>query len=184
MKFKVMKFEIMKFKVQSASSQTKLLGGLIIAASLMFSQTAWAVSGTASNTTISNLATLNYSVGGTAQAAIGSSAAGNTTGAGTATTFVVDKKVNLLVAEVSNTPTIVAPGQAVAVTTFTVTNTGNDVQDFSLTGAGNIGSGATIFNDTTTLTDNFDATGCSAFSESGATAVFKLQKIRQLLLMS
>ena len=64
----------MKFKVQSAPSQTKLFGGLIIAASLMFSQSAWAVSGTASNTTISNLATLNYSVGGTAQAAIGSSA--------------------------------------------------------------------------------------------------------------
>ena len=164
---------IRKLKVQSAPSQTKLFGGLIIAASLMFSQSAWAVSGTASNTTISNLATLNYSVGGTAQAAIGSSAAGNTTGAGTATTFVVDKKVNLVVAEVSNTPTTVAPGQAVAVTTFTVTNTGNDVQDFALTGVGNIASGQTIFNDTTSLTDNFDATGCSAFAESGATAGFQ-----------
>ncbi len=162
----------MKFKVQSAPSQTKLFGGLVIAASLMFSQSVWAV-GTASNTTISNLATLNYSVGGTAQAAVGSSAGGNLVGAGTATTFLVDKKVNLTVVETNSAPTIVAPGQVGAVTTFTVTNTGNDPQDFSLAAA-NLANGTTIFNNSTTLTDNFDsAAACTTFVESGATAGYQ-----------
>jgi hypothetical protein len=162
----------MKFKVQSAPSQAKLFGGLIIAASLMFSQSVWAI-GTASNTTISNLATLNYSVGGTAQAAIGSSAAGNLVGAGTATTFLVDKKVNLTVVETNSAPTIVAPGQLAAVTTFTVTNTGNDPQDFALTGANISTAPNTIFNNTTVLTDTFDATGCSAFAETAGGAGYQ-----------
>ena len=162
----------MKWNYQIAQSRIKLFGGLAFAIALSFSQSAWAI-GTASNTTISNLATLNYSVGGTAQAAIGSSAAGNTTGAGTATSFLVDKKVNLTVVETNSAPTIVAPGQAGAVTTFTVTNTGNDPQDFSLSAVGNIASGGTIFNNTTTLTDNFDATACTTFVESGATAGYQ-----------
>ena len=155
----------MKWNDQIAQSRIKLFGGLVIAAALMFSQAAWAV-GTASNTTISNLATLNYSVGGTLQAAIGSSAAGNLVGAGTATTFLVDKKVNLTVVETNSAPTIVAPGQANAVTTFTVTNTGNDPQDFSLAAA-NLANGTTIFNNTTLLTDNFDSVGCVTFVENG-----------------
>ena len=162
----------MKWNYQIAQSRIKLFGGLALAIALSFSQSAWAI-GTASNTTISNLATLNYSVGGTAQAAIGSSAAGNTTGAGTATSFLVDKKVNLTVVETNSAPTIVAPGQLGAVTTFTVTNTGNDPQDFSLSAVGNIASGGTIFNNTTTLTDNFDATACTTFVESGATAGYQ-----------
>ena len=156
----------MKWNNQIAQSRIKLFGGLALAAALSFSQSAWAV-GTASNTTISNTATLNYTVGGTAQAAIGSSATGNTTGAGTATTFLVDKKVNLTVLEVGSTPTTVAPGQVGAVTTFTVTNTGNDPQDFSLAAA-NLANGTTIFNNTTTLTDNFDsAAACTTFVENG-----------------
>ena len=162
----------MKWNYQIAQSRIKLFGGLALAIALSFSQSAWAI-GTASNTTISNLATLNYSVGGTAQAAIGSSAAGNTAGAGTATSFLVDKKVNLTVVETNSAPTIVAPGQLGAVTTFTVTNTGNDPQDFSLSAVGNIASGSTIFNNTTTLTDNFDATACTTFVESGATAGYQ-----------
>ena len=162
----------MKWNYQIAQSRIKLFGGLALAIALSFSQSAWAI-GTASNTTISNLATLSYTVGGTAQAAIGSSAAGNTTGAGTATTFLVDKKVNLTVVETNSAPTIVAPGQVGAVTTFTVTNTGNDPQDFSLSAVGNIASGSTIFNNTTALTDNFDATACTTFVESGATAGYQ-----------
>ena len=91
--------------------------------------------GTASGTSISNLSTLNYSVGGTAQPAIGSSPTGNTSGAGTATTFVVDNRVNVTVATTDSTFVSVVPGQLAQVTTFTVTNTGNTVQDFALTSA-------------------------------------------------
>lgn len=131
-------------------------------------QNAYAV-GTASNTTITNLSTLSYSVGGVAQPNIGSSAAGNTSGAGTATTFLVDKKVNVVVAEVGGAVTIVAPAQTAAVTTFTVTNTGNDPQDFNLA-ATNRPNGTTLF----AGTDNFDATACATFVENGATAGYQV----------
>ena len=109
--------------------------------------------GTASGTAITNLATLNYSVGGAAQTAIGSSETGNTLGAGTATSFVVDNKINLLVAATDTTFVSVVPGltgvgggnpnSALQVTTFTVTNTGNSVQDFSLLAA-NLGNGRSL----------------------------------------
>ena len=130
--------------------------------------------GTAAGTAITNLATLNYSVGGAAQTAIGSSEAGNTTGAGTATSFVVDNKINLLVATTDTTLVSVVPGltgvtganpnSALQVTTFTVSNTGNSVQDYSLAAA-NLGNGTTLFGGT----DNFDGTSCVARVESGAT---------------
>ena len=130
--------------------------------------------GTAAGTAITNLATLNYSVGGAVQTAIGSSAAGNTTGAGTATSFVVDNKINLLVATTDTTFVSVVPGLtgvaganpngATQVTTFTVTNTGNSVQDYLLVAA-SLASGTTLFGGT----DNFDGTSCVARVESGTT---------------
>ena len=131
--------------------------------------------GTGAGTAITNLATLNYSVGGAPQTAIGSSAAGNTTGAGTATSFVVDNKINLLVATTDTTFVSVVPGLtgvaganpngATQVTTFTVTNTGNSTQDFSLVTT-SLASGTTLFGGT----DNFDGTSCVARVESGTTA--------------
>ena len=121
--------------------------------------------GTASGTIIGNLATLAYSVDGAAQLNIGSSPTGNSLGAGTATTFLVDNKVNLTVAEVggSLTTTGVVPGSVDRITTFTVTNNGNTLQDYVLT----VGQGLS----TQTLfggTDNFDVTGCNRFVESNA----------------
>jgi hypothetical protein len=53
---------------------------------------------------------------------IGSSSAGNTSGAGTPTTFLVDNKVNLTVVTTDAAAVSVTQGDAVAVTTFTVTN--------------------------------------------------------------
>jgi hypothetical protein len=64
----------------------------------------------------------------------------------------------------------VSPGQFAAVTTFTVTNNGNDTQDFGLT-AGDVASGQVVL----TKTDNFNVTSGSIqiFVESGATAGFQ-----------
>ncbi len=124
--------------------------------------------GTASNTTINNRATLSYSVGGVSQPAIGSSPTGNTSGAGTDTTFLVDNKVDVLVTEGNSTFTTVSPGQLAAVTTFTVTNQGNTTQDFNLV-ADNEATGTVLF----LGADNFDGTSCSAFVESGATAGYQ-----------
>ena len=122
---------------------------------LAFSSNIALAAGTLANTPISNTATLAYDVNGVPQAAITSPAA----------TFVVDRKINLAVTEADGAPSIVGSGQAVAVTAFTVTNTGNDTQDFGLAAA-NLPNGTIIFNNLPPFSDSFDATGCTAFVES------------------
>ncbi|HEY8602868.1 hypothetical protein [Tsuneonella suprasediminis] len=77
--------------------------------------------GTQSGTTITNIVTVNYKVGGITQTAEEAS-----------DTLTVDRKVNLTVAENGNTTTQVSPGQTSAVTAFTVTNTSNDTLDLGL----------------------------------------------------
>ncbi len=124
--------------------------------------------GTASNTTISNTATLSYTVGGIGQPNIGSSPTGNTAGAGTATTFLVDNRVNVTVVTTDATFVSVVPGSTARVTTFTVTNTGNTVQDFALTSA-QAANGQTLFGGT----DNFNTSACSQFVESAGGAGYQ-----------
>ena len=116
-------------------------GALIAFAVAALSGGAAHAAGTLSGTAISNLATLSYSVGGTPQTAIGSSAGGNSVGAGTATSFVVDNKVNPGVVEGSfnggsifnaGAVTNVAPGAVAQVTSFVVINNGNTAQGYTL----------------------------------------------------
>jgi hypothetical protein len=107
----------------------------------LVSQSALAV-GTQSGTSISNTATLNYTVATVAQAAITSTAA----------SFTVDDKVNVLVAGGVITPE--TPGATSVVTPFTVTNNGNATQGYNLVAA-NAASGAYTVN-ATAITDNFD----------------------------
>jgi len=154
-------------KRTNASKHTKFAALLAGAALLgLVSQSALAA-GTASGSSITNTATLNYSVGAVPQTLIESSPTGNTTagaGAGTATSFTVDNKINMTVAEVGSSVTTVVPGSTAQVTTFTVTNNGNTVQDFGLAAA-NVANGQTLFGST----DNFQATGILVFVESGTT---------------
>ncbi len=120
-------------KKHNTTSPPRLVALLFGAALLgLVSQSALAA-GTASNTTISNKATLNYEVGGVAQTLIESSSAGNSTagvGNGTATTFVVDNKVNLTVAKVADRT--IAPGTTDRTLRYTVTNNGNTSQRYAL----------------------------------------------------
>ncbi len=143
------------------------IAALVIAMSAAIGTGTVHAAGTASGTSINNLSTLNYSVGGTAQPAIGSSPTGNTSGAGTATTFVVDNRVNVTVATTDTAFVQVAPGALAQVTTFTVTNTGNTVQDFALTSA-QAAAGQVQFG-----TDNANTGACSQFLESGATVGYQ-----------
>jgi uncharacterized repeat protein (TIGR01451 family) len=120
--------------------------------------------GTASNTTISNTATVNYQVGGVAQPIVQSSPTGNTTSTGTATTFLVDKKIDLTVQEVSGNATAnVAPGSLNNVTMFFVRNDGNDPQGFIFASA-DMPNGGVLFS----ATDNQDMTNRRVFVESTA----------------
>lgn len=134
---------------------------------LGLSQAAFAL-GTTAGTSVENRATIDYKVGGNDQTPIESSATGNSTpgaGAGSDTTFLVDNKVDLTVAEQITTYVDVTPNQQDAYLTFTVTNEGNYVQDYTLAAA----AGADPFGGT----DNFDATGLVVFVESGVTAGYQ-----------
>jgi len=94
---------------------------LIALSSVGALQSAFAV-GTPSGTTISNQATVDYSVGGVNQTQITSAAA----------SFVVDSRIDLTVSEVSGNATQTTPGQNNVVATFRVTNTGNSTQGYQL----------------------------------------------------
>lgn len=94
------------------------LGALAVAWGPMAS----AATGVQAGTNVNNTATVAYSVGGVPQTPVASNTA----------SFVVDRKVNLTVAEVGGAATLVSFGQTDQVTTFTVTNTTNATQDFRL----------------------------------------------------
>ncbi len=121
----------------------------------------------AAGDTISNRATLTFDVGGT-PTVLESSLAGNTTtgvGNGTDTDFTEDRLINFSVATVDVATVQVSPSATLQVQTFTVTNNGNDAQDFLLT-AVNSSGGADPFGGNA---DSFDATA-SVFVDSGLIA--------------
>ncbi len=125
--------------------------------------------GTPSGTSVDNRAQIDYEVGGVGQLPIESSPTGNSTPGltnGADTSFLVDNFVDLTVAEVGGAATQVNPGQAGAVTTFTVTNTGNTTQDYALT-ATNL-AGTTVFGNT----DNIDANNLQVFVDSNGNGTY------------
>jgi len=120
--------------------------------------------GTAANTDILNRATVNFQVSGVAQTPVESSPTGNSTagvGAGSDTTFKVDNKIDLTVTEVGGAATNVGAGATNVVTTFKVTNTGNNPQGYNLSAA-NVGG--TLF----TRADAFDMTNLRTFVSTAA----------------
>ena len=138
------------------------IGGLLFMAASVSVHAA----GTLAGATISNSATINYSVGGVGQTGIESSPTGNSVpGSGSTTDIVVDNKVIVTVAEITDGSAIVTPGQAIPAAasgltvpalSFTVTNGGNEHQDYVLTAA-NLATTSNIpF--TVAATDTDDAT--------------------------
>jgi len=125
---------------------------LFVGVVVMLMPQAALAAGTASDTDITNQATVSFDVGGSAQTPISS----NTT------TFKVDNKIDLVVAEVSSGYTDVNPNTTNQVLTFTVQNDGNTTQDFALSAAAGV--------DPFGGTDNFDASNVRVFVESGANA--------------
>jgi uncharacterized repeat protein (TIGR01451 family) len=114
-----------------------------VAAAMLGANPAFAA-GTASGSTISNTATVSYSVGGIAQTPVAPL---------TPDTFTVDRKVVLTVTQLGTTTTQVAPGVAQAATTFTITNGSNATIDIGLAAA-NLAGGAAPNGGT----DGFDVT--------------------------
>jgi len=120
----------MKIVIKQLSHIARLgLTGVV----LLLTQQAFAV-GTLANTSVDNLATVNYDVNGNGQTPIESSPTGNSTpGAGVLTSFLVDNRVNFTLVVQDATQVIVAPGDSQVVTEFLLTNLGNSVQDFNTT---------------------------------------------------
>lgn len=136
---------------------------------LSVSEGAWAV-GTLSGTSVDNRATVAYAVGSTPQPVIESSPAGNSTsgvGNGSDTSFLVDNRVDLTVTELGGGYTVVASGGLSEVLVYTVANTGNTVQDFSL-GATDLVGVADPFGGT----DNFDAAPVGIFVDANNDSLY------------
>lgn len=91
--------------------------------------------GTTSGTSISNKATINYTISTIPQTLIESSPTGNSIPGinnGSATAFVVDDKVNVVIASGDATFVTTTPGSSAIALKFTVENTGNTTHDFAL----------------------------------------------------
>lgn len=131
-----------------------LAGGVSVAA---LGATPALATGTAAGSTISNFATVGYSVGGVPQTGVTS----NTTN------FTVDRKIDLLVTEPGNATVAVTPGQSAAFTTFVVRNNGNATMDFKLTVAQLSGGTAPH-----TGTDTFDVTAPSLFADTNLNGTY------------
>lgn len=122
--------------------------------------------GTASSTAINNRATISYSVGGVSQSPIGSSPTGNSTGAGSDTSFVVDNKILHTVNEFSGNATVTSPGANNQITAFTVTNTGNTAQGYLLTATNE--TGTVLFGQT----DNANVNNLRVFVDSNGNGTY------------
>ena len=106
--------------------------------------------GVIAGTDIANTVIVNYQIAGSNQLPIESTPTGNSTpglGNGSPTIFKVDRKIDLLVT--GNNNANVAPGDSQAEVTFTLTNEGNDNQEFSL------------IPDNSLVTDDFDPNTCN-----------------------
>lgn len=134
------------------SSKYMWLAGASALVAAMSGQAALAATGTQAGTSVTNTATVSYSVNSVAQSPVASNVA----------SFVVDRKANVVVAEVGGAATNVSYGQANQVTTFTVTNSTNAVQDIRLFGTN------TVIGTQTGLghTDTYTATSIRVFVDS------------------
>lgn len=112
---------------------------------------------TASGTSISNTASLNYAVGGVTQTAVASGAA----------TFVVDTLVSMTLTPQA-TYTTVVPNSTLQVTKFTYTNTGNSTINSILTPA-TLANGVSVYSKTT----NFTPTSCAAYQDVNGNGTFE-----------
>jgi len=121
---------------------------LSLATCLVLGSASLYAGGTDAGTTVNNSATLSYTIGGTPTTGVVS----NTD------SFVVDRKINLTVAwSDSSNVQVLSSGDSDKVLTFSVTNTGNDTQDFALS-VTQVSSG-----------DQFDVSSYKIYVESDGT---------------
>lgn len=126
---------------------------LIVSLMILVSTKQAYAEGTLAGTSVSNSATVNYEVGGIAQTPVVSSA----------TDFVVDRRINLTVAESGGGYTSVLPGATSQALKFTVTNSTNDTMDFRLDYTQDASGAAGPFGGT----DSFDTSSVQFYLDDG-----------------
>jgi uncharacterized repeat protein (TIGR01451 family) len=130
---------------------------ILVIASMMLlgSSGAWAL-GTAAGTTVSNSASLTYSVAGATQPVVNTQ---------TPDTFIVDKKIDfILTHEDAPKHVVTTPGATQVVRTFKLQNDGNKIQDFTFV-ATNL-TGNEVYDG---KTDNKDVTNFEYSIDGGTT---------------
>ncbi|MCZ6618562.1 MAG: hypothetical protein O7E57_10545 [Gammaproteobacteria bacterium] len=143
------------------------------AVTLLFAQHTLAA-GTLAGVTVANQAQVDYEVAAVAQELILSDPLGNSipgAGSGADTTdFLVDNRVDFTIVEFGLIgATSVFPGQDDAVTTFQLTNTGNETQDYALAAA-NLGIGVIVNGNT----DTVDMGGVEVYSDTDGSLDFSV----------
>lgn len=134
----------------------RLLASASVLAVAGFAATPAFAAGTTAGSTITNTVTVAYKVGGVDQNAV------------TATdNLTVDRKINLVVAQLGTTTTSVSPGQTAAVTGFTVTNSSNATLDFALAVAQSSGGTAAHGG-----TDNFNVSNVKLYVDTDNSGTF------------
>ena len=132
-----------------------VLGVSLVALTIVTATPANAASAVAGTSIVNNV-TVDYKVGGFAQTQLSAS-----------NSFVVDRKISVVVAEVGNSTTTVSPGQTSAVTAFTVTNSSNASLDFGLTSANRNGGTAAHGG-----TENFDVTNIKMYVDTNGNGTY------------
>jgi len=132
-----------------------MAGALAIAVLVVSTAGVASAAGTVAGTTVSNTATINYSVNAVAQPAI----------TGTAD-FVVDRRIDLTLTTVPITYVNVTPATTGNAIPFTLSNTSNAPLDFALAAANNP-------TDPFGGTDNFDPTVNAVFVDGNANGTFE-----------
>ncbi len=125
------------------------LSGLSILLVLIMAGTAFA-GGTPSGTTVNNTASVDYQVGGLNQATINSNTA----------TFLVDNRIDVTVATLDAANIVTVPGMVGQVLSYSVTNNGNTVQDYTLSAVADAG-------------DDFDGTNVNVFVDINGNGTYE-----------
>ncbi len=124
---------------------------LAIAAMLSMSVSGAYAAGTVSGTNVESTASLSFSVNGTTSTATSTN------------TFVVDNKVDLTVSTVDTQAVSVSPGTTSVILTFRVQNTGNTVQDYSLSA---LTTSTTAFSGDNAVTDSYDLSNVQVYVDT------------------
>jgi uncharacterized repeat protein (TIGR01451 family) len=147
-------------KTKAVSLRIRVLAEAALFGALGLLSSAIYAAGTPAGTPVGNSASVTYNFGAVPQPVAISNTA----------QFLVDRRINLTVAEVGGAATLVAPGASAQVLAYTVTNTSNAILDFRLSVSQDASTSSTAFG----RTDNFDVTAPQVFVDANGNGIYEV----------